>query len=167
MLIGQAEWRLGCAVSTLGGYGEVCTGLGLWAHWSSVAGVGHHCMLPACTARSWVIRPRRSKHRHTGTRKESPFLLQCPSSILYWQSLLTCSLHRRNAFQCSALVSESGQWRVDLEPRGSRQTAVVSQYIFPLSHKLTQTVLNVLWESLRKSSPSNWLILVLMSCVLR
>lgn len=71
----------------------------------------HHRTPPYNTNGSPAVeRRRRDNWKHTVTRKKRPFLLQCPSSTLYWRHWTSCRLQRRNVEGSSPLLHK--YWRI-------------------------------------------------------
>lgn len=59
-------------------------------------------------------------HRPKVEMQESPFLLKCPSSALYWKSLILCSLIKEIFLKKLRSLSQRMYWRVNLALRGSK-----------------------------------------------
>lgn len=104
-------------------------GTGLWGchmHCRSWR-LGTQCVLQGQAA--WEAKPavgvgplrssscfRSELSKHTGTRKENPFLLQCPCSALNSQSLASSTLPKENEYlRSSPPLSQSRHCEVDLE----------------------------------------------------
>ena len=72
-----------------------------------IAGPGPVLSSPAECVHHWIPCSRKvqkekkqqqkEKQNRNRTREKRPFLLQCPSSALYWHNLTFCLLQRRNA----------------------------------------------------------------------
>ena len=57
---------------------------------------------------------------HTRSSERIPFLLQCFSSALCWQSLAVCQLAKDECFQSNSIITEQTKRRAGLEPKGNK-----------------------------------------------
>lgn len=82
---------------------EVVEGMTVYS--GHVAGTGYHQISSHMYLWQTMQNEQQTKQNASHLKRDATFFQQCPSSTLYWQSLTSCTLQKRNA-NCPVHISE-------------------------------------------------------------